>query len=117
MTATAPAPPMRPATGLSTAAKSALPASPGVREARERPSPLVMELQAIAGPEHVLWRYDELRAYSYDGSIDTGLPDAVVLPGCRDEVVEIVKLARRSGRPIVPRGAGTGLSGGAIPIE
>jgi len=117
MATTLPAPPKSTATGPGVAAKRALPAGPAARDARERPSPLVMELQAIAGREHVLWRDDDRRAYSYDGSIDTGLPEAVVLPSSRDEVVEIVKLARRYGRPIVPRGAGTGLSGGAIPIE
>jgi glycolate oxidase len=78
------------------------------------PPPLVAELQAIAGKEHVLWRFDELRSYEYDGSIDVGHPDAVVLVGSRQEVVEVVRLARRYGKPVVPRGAGTGLSGGAV---
>ena len=45
------------------------------------PPPLVAELQAIAGKAHVLWRFDELRSYEYDGSIDVGHPDAVVLGG------------------------------------
>ncbi|MGH2369949.1 MAG: FAD-binding oxidoreductase [Chloroflexota bacterium] len=79
-----------------------------------QPSPLIADLQAIAGREHVLWRYDELRTYASDGSIDVGHPDAVVLVGSRDEAVEVVKLARRYDKPVVPRGAGTGLSGGAI---
>ncbi|CAA9288591.1 MAG: Glycolate dehydrogenase, subunit GlcD [uncultured Chloroflexi bacterium] len=83
-------------------------------EVVESVPPLVAGLQAIAGKEHVLWRSDELRSYEYDGSIDVGHPDAVVLVGNRDEVVEVVKLARRFGKPIVPRGAGTGLSGGAV---
>jgi glycolate oxidase len=74
----------------------------------------VADLQAIAGKEHVLWRYDELRSYEYDGSIDVGHPDAVVLVGSREEVVEVVRAARRYGKPVVPRGAGTGLSGGAV---
>ena len=78
------------------------------------PPPLVAELQAIAGKAHVLWRFDELRSYEYDGSIDVGHPDAVVLVGSRQEVVEVVRLARRYGKPIVARGAGTGLSGGAV---
>src|SRR5918992_1412520 len=75
---------------------------------------LIADLQAIAGREHVLWRFDELRSYEYDGSIDVGHPDAVVLVGSRQEVVEVVRVARRYGKPIVPRGAGTGLSGGAV---
>jgi glycolate oxidase len=74
----------------------------------------VAELEAIAGAEHVLWRSDDLRTYESDGSIDVGHPDAVVLVGSRDEVVQVVRLARRYGLPIVPRGAGTGLSGGAL---
>ncbi len=78
------------------------------------PPPLVGELQAIVGKDHVLWRHDELRSYEYDGSIDVGHPEAVVLVGSRDEVVEVVKLAQRYGKPVVPRGAGTGLSGGAV---
>jgi len=78
---------------------------------------MVRALQAVAGAEHVLWRPDALRSYEYDGSIDVGHPEAVVLVGSRDEVVEVVKIARRYGRPIVPRGAGTGLSGGAILSE
>jgi glycolate oxidase len=82
-----------------------------------QPPPLVTELQTISGPEQVLWRSDELRSYEYDGSIDVGRPEAVVLVGSRDEVVEVVKTARRYGKPIVPRGAGTGLSGGAIPTR
>ena len=76
--------------------------------------PMVRALQAIAGREHVLWRHAELCAYGSDGSIDVGHPEAVVLVGSRDEVVEVVRLARRYGKPVVPRGAGTGLSGGAI---
>ncbi|MDQ3703410.1 MAG: FAD-binding oxidoreductase, partial [Chloroflexota bacterium] len=75
------------------------------------------ELQGIAGKEHVLWRYEELRSYEYDGSIDVGHPEAVVLVGNRDEVVDVVKVARRYGKAIVPRGAGTGLSGGAVLSE
>ena len=78
------------------------------------PPPLVKALQAICGAEHVLWQKDQLRSYEYDGSIDVGHPEAVALVGSRDEVVEVVKLAARYGTPIVPRGAGTGLSGGAI---
>jgi glycolate dehydrogenase FAD-linked subunit len=78
------------------------------------PPPLVGDLQAIAGKEHVLWRFDELRTYASDGSIDVGHPEAVVLVGSREEVIEVVRLARRYGKPVVPRGAGTGLSGGAI---
>jgi len=78
------------------------------------PPPLIRELQAICGDEHVLWHPEQLRSYASDGSIDVGHPEAVALVGSRDEVVEVVKAAGRHGRPIVARGAGTGLSGGAV---
>ncbi|MGI8423510.1 MAG: FAD-binding oxidoreductase, partial [Chloroflexota bacterium] len=78
------------------------------------PPPLVRELQTACGAENVLWQKDQLRSYEYDGSIDVGQPDAVALVGSRDEAVEVVKIAVRYGKPIVPRGAGTGLSGGAV---
>ena len=76
--------------------------------------PLVRELQAICGAEHILWHPEQLSSYASDGSIDVGHPEAVALVGSRDEVVAVVKLAARHGKPIVARGAGTGLSGGAV---
>jgi len=54
--------------------------------------------------------------YEYDASIDRSTPDIVVLPATTEEVAAIVKIAARHNVPVVPRGAGTGLSGGAIPI-
>ena len=75
---------------------------------------LIAELERIVGPANVFWRDNDLISYSYDGSIDRGRPNAVVLPGSTDEVVAIVKAAQRHDLPIVARGAGTGLSGGAI---
>src|SRR5579859_5523798 len=55
--------------------------------------------------------------YEYDASIDRSTPDMVVLPATTEEVAAIVKIARRFQVPVVPRGAGTGLSGGAVPIH
>src|SRR5437868_9876050 len=52
--------------------------------------------------------------YEYDGSLARGAPKYVVFPQTTQQVSEIVKLAKREGLPIVPRGAGTGLSGGSI---
>jgi glycolate oxidase len=56
--------------------------------------------------------------YSYDASapVDDQLPAAVVLPGSREEVVKLVQFANRERIPIVPRGSGTGLAGGAVPL-
>ena len=69
------------------------------------------------GRPHVVHEPNDLRIFERDGSITGALPDAVVLPGDRDQVVQVVKLAARHGIPVVPRGAGTGLSGGAITLK
>ncbi len=55
--------------------------------------------------------------YEYDGSIEKSQPECVVFPSTTEEVVAIVKIAQKYGLPLVGRGAGTGLSGGAIPVE
>ena len=52
--------------------------------------------------------------YEYDGSVEVARPDCVVFPRATADVVEIVRLANRHEVPLVGRGTGTGLSGGAI---
>ena len=79
-----------------------------------KPSSLVQELASIAGAQAVLWRPEDLMLYEYDALSSLRQPDAVVFPTTTDEVVEVVKLAARNGIPVVARGAGTGLSGGAV---
>jgi glycolate oxidase len=74
------------------------------------------EFAEIVGPRGYLERPEDLMLYEYDGSVDKGRPDLVVFPRSTEEVVKIVKVASRHGIPIVGRGAGTGLSGGAIPV-
>ncbi len=77
---------------------------------------LVDQLRAIVGPEACLSRPEELFVYECDGlTLAPVLPSAVVLPASTAQVVQIVKACRRHGTPFVPRGAGTGLSGGAHP--
>ena len=66
------------------------------------------------GPRGYLDRPEDLSLYEYDGSVDKARPDLVVFPRSTEDVVAIVKIAREFGVPIVARGAGTGLSGGAI---
>ena len=77
----------------------------------------IAELQAAVGATNVIYRPEDLLVYEYDGTIDRGHPSVVVLPGCADEVAAVVRIARRHDLPIVPRGAGTGLSGGALASE
>ena len=54
--------------------------------------------------------------YEYDGGVEKGRPDLVVFPRSTEEVVGVVKIAARHGIPVTGRGAGTGLSGGALPV-
>src|ERR1700726_220264 len=75
---------------------------------------LIRELVALLGPKAVLSQAEDLMLYEYDGSVEPGSPECVVFPSNTREVAEIVRLANRYETPIVGRGAGTGLSGGAI---
>ncbi len=78
---------------------------------------LEQELVAVVGRENVLSSQVDLAVYECDGeTLDTARPDLVVLPGNTDEVSAAVKLANRYKVPLSPRGAGTGLSGGATTI-
>ncbi len=80
---------------------------------------LVADLEHIVGKDAVFARPADLLVYEYDGSVDgaveTAAPAAVALPTTPQQVAEIVLLAKRHGLPVVARGAGTGLSGGAVP--
>jgi len=72
-------------------------------------------LARIVGERRVLVRAGELRAYESDGLPGyQQRPSLAVFPGTRDEVVEVVRLLAELGLPFVARGAGTGLSGGAL---
>lgn len=77
---------------------------------------VVRDLGEVIGERYVLYTPYDLMLYEYDASIDRCTPDVVVLPSSTEEVAEIVKIAARHRVPVVPRGAGTGLSGGAVPI-
>ena len=77
---------------------------------------VVRDLSALLGAKYVLHTSYDLMLYEYDASIDRCTPDIVVMPASTEDVAAIVKIAARHYVPVVPRGAGTGLSGGAIPI-
>ncbi len=78
---------------------------------------LIRELIALLGAKGVLYQAEDLMLYEYDGSVELGYPKCIVFPGSAREVSEIVRLANRYETPLVGRGAGTGLSGGAIARE
>ena len=74
----------------------------------------IARLQEIVGRENVVVHPDDLLVFEYDGSIDRGMPSAVVFPANTSDVSRVMALAYEAGIPVVGRGSGTGLSGGAI---
>ncbi|MFB3915467.1 MAG: FAD-linked oxidase C-terminal domain-containing protein [Terriglobales bacterium] len=78
---------------------------------------VVKRLRTILGRDAVLDRPEDVMLYEYDAGLSKGTPGAVVFPRTTEHVVEIVKAANEYGVPLVPRGAGTGLSGGSIARE
>lgn len=75
---------------------------------------LLNNLEHLLGRDAVLSRPEDLLLYEYDGSVEVARPQCVVFPQSTAHVVKIVELANRYKTPIVGRGAGTGLSGGAL---
>lgn len=77
---------------------------------------VLRELEHVLGRRRVLWRPEELLTYEADANpLERGLPLAVVQPESTPEVAAVLKVLHRHRVPYVPRGAGTGLSGGATP--
>src|ERR1700674_5127929 len=82
---------------------------------RSNASTVADRLAEIVGDRHVLSRRSELLVYNADGLPGyRKQPRLAVFPGARDEAVAVVRLLAQEGLPFVPRGAGTGLSGGAL---
>ncbi len=78
---------------------------------------LADRLRAIAGPDAVLTSPSDLLVYECDGyTIEKNKPDVVVFPTTTDQVVQIVKLCNELNVPFLPRGAGTSLAGGCLPV-
>lgn len=78
---------------------------------------LLDALRAIAGADGVIARPTELRVYECDGyTLEKSAPEVVVLPRTVEQVVQIVRLLHHQHIAFVPRGAGTGLSGGCLPV-
>lgn len=80
------------------------------------PETLSQDLQALLGSDQVLTGPAAERAYDCDAySVDRSKPTAVVLPHTTEDVAKIVQWCVKRGVPFTARGAGTGLSGGALP--
>ncbi|CAN1213380.1 glycolate oxidase subunit GlcD [Tumidithrix helvetica PCC 7403] len=80
--------------------------------------PIIRKFEAIVGAKNVVRTREELLAYECDGLTSyKQQPAVVVLPRTTEEVSEIVKVCDRFALPFLARGSGTGLSGGALPLE
>lgn len=75
------------------------------------------ELREALGEKYVLVEPEDVIVYERDGSIIQVMPEVVVLPADTAQVAAVVRAAKRANVPIVPRGSGTGLAGGAVPAE
>jgi glycolate oxidase len=74
-------------------------------------------LEKIVGPAHITDRDTDRQSYAYDATQIQAWPEGVVFPGTTEEVAAIVQLANTHQFPLVPRGAGSGMSGGSVPIQ
>jgi glycolate oxidase len=78
---------------------------------------VLKEIAQIVGNAHLLTDKDRLSEYASDATKLAFPPDAVAFPGKGKEVAQVLRLATRAEFPVIPRGAGTGMSGGALPVE
>ena len=80
-------------------------------------APVIREITRIVGHEHLVIAQDAMVEYASDGTGLEYMPDAVAFPSSNEEISHILKLATKEGFPVIPRGAGSGMSGGALPVE
>ena len=78
---------------------------------------VIRSLQVIAGSDNVLTSKEDRLCYAYDATNQIFLPEAVVFPSNAEDVSKVLKLANTERFYVTPRGAGTGLSGGSIPVS
>ena len=78
---------------------------------------LATDLRRLIPTSQVLNTVEDRTLYAYDGTSAKALPDAVVLAASPQEVAAVLRFATAHGVPVVPRGAGTGLSGGSVPAK
>jgi len=78
---------------------------------------IITELQRMVGKQNVLTSPEGLKTYSYDGTTTwVHQPDVVLFPLNTKDLSEVMKLANREKMPVTPRGGGTNVSGGSIPV-
>ncbi len=77
---------------------------------------VIEEIIGAVGKENVLTSLEERKCYSYDARNEGVIPDLVVFPSSAEEVSKIMKLANQYLFPVIPRGQGSGLTGGSVPM-
>jgi glycolate oxidase len=78
---------------------------------------LKSDIRAVVGPKNCLDSPVVRGTFAFDSSPFRNPPELVVFPQSTLDVSKVIQIARQHGKPVVPRGAGTGLSGGAVPIR
>ncbi len=78
---------------------------------------IIKKLSDIVGNEFCTTRNEDLHCYSFDGAGKIFLPDAVIFPASTGQVSAIMRLASEYCFPVVPRGAGTGMTGGSVAVQ
>ncbi|MBI5584570.1 MAG: FAD-binding protein [Deltaproteobacteria bacterium] len=78
---------------------------------------ILKSLEKIVGPGHLTDQETDLQCYGYDATVYHGRPEAVIFPGSAEEISAVLRLANEHRFPVVPRGAGSGMSGGSVPVQ
>jgi glycolate oxidase len=79
--------------------------------------PILDQLRAIVGDQHLLTSPEALICYSYDGTFSESLPDAVINPGTTEEIAEILKVCNHERIPVITRGMASGLAAATVPTN
>ncbi len=79
-------------------------------------SHIIQALKDIVGADRLETAAEELQCYSYDGTGQEFVPEVVAFPDSSEQISKIMALASTHGFPVVPRGAGSGMTGGSLPV-
>ncbi len=78
---------------------------------------IIKKIEEIVGADNCTTREEDLHCYSFDGTGKIHLPEVVAFPDSTEQVADLMKLATEHQFSVVPRGAGTGMTGGAVPLN
>ncbi len=88
-----------------------------ITPAKPKTAELLDVMCRLVGKENVLYKIEDRICYAYDGSRQKYLPDIVLRPHTVHQVSGILRYANEHEVPVYPRGAGTGLTGGSVPLK